>query len=154
LGKIEISIVVSATQKSKIHTMTDIALSSPTSLPPRLDGFLKALMAISDFNHPMGGLTIEFPAPGQETSTETLERGDRQSVATFLERALPYGASRYPVAGRQSPAEALIEIIESEFDTPKLEFWYKNVRGANATLLVGINNMAQEHWLELFWAMY
>jgi hypothetical protein len=68
--------------------------------------------------------------------------------------AIPYGASLYPVAGRQSPAEALIEIIESEFDTPKLEFWYKNGRGANATLLIGINNMAQEHWLELFWAMY
>jgi hypothetical protein len=145
----EISIVVSATQKSKIHTMTDIALSSPTSLPPRLDGFLKALAAISDTNNPFGGLTIEFPSPGR--SADTFERGDPQRVGTFLEQALPY-SSPYPDARRQCPGEALIEMIKSEFDTPELEIWY-NDGWASATLLIGINPGEQEQWLELFWSV-
>jgi hypothetical protein len=130
--------------------MVNLVSYRPTSLPPRLDGFLKALVAISEFNHPMGGLTIEFPSPGR--SADTFERGDLQRIETFLKRALPYGASPYPAARRQSPAEALIEMINDEFDTHELEIWY-NDKGTTATLLIGINPGEQEQWLELFWGI-
>jgi hypothetical protein len=86
---------------------TDIVPYVPTTLPARLDGFLKALVAISDGKYTQGGLTIDFPTSFDRDNLEMIwcsgdsrrsggffELVDVQGVATFLGLALGYDADQ------------------------------------------------------------
>jgi hypothetical protein len=141
--------------------MTDIV---PTILPPRLDGFLKALAAISDGKYTQGGLTIDFPTAFDRDDLEMIwysgdsrrsggffELVEVQGVATFLGLALGYAADHCETL-RQILAAELLEIVKSEFSATQLEIWF-NDGGGNATLSIGINPGEQEQWLELFWSV-
>jgi hypothetical protein len=141
--------------------MTDIV---PTILPPRLDGFLKALAAISDGTYTEGGLTIDFPTSFDRDDLEMIwysgdnrrsggffELVEVQGVAAFLGLALGYDTDHCETL-RQILAAELLEIVKSEFSATQLEIWF-NDGGGNATLSIGINPGEQEQWLELFWSV-
>jgi hypothetical protein len=143
---------------------TDIVPYVPTTLPARLDGFLKALAAISDGQYTQGGLTIDFPTSFDRDNLEMIwysgdnrrsggffELVEVQGVAAFLGLALGYSADDCQTL-RQILAAELLEIVKSEFSAPALEIWY-NDGGGNATLSIGINPGEQEQWLELFWSV-
>jgi hypothetical protein len=143
---------------------TDIVPYVPTTLPARLDGFLKTLAAISDGKYTQGGLTIDFPTSFDRDNLEMIwysgdsrrsggffELVDVQGVATFLGLALGYSAD-YCDTLRQILAAELLEIVKSEFSATALEIWF-NDGGGNATLSIGINPGEQEQWLELFWSV-
>jgi hypothetical protein len=136
----------------------------PTTLPARLDGFLKALAAISDGTYTEGGLTIDFPTSFDRDDLEMIwysgdsrrsggffELVEVQGVATFLGLALGYAADHCETL-RQILAAELLEIVKSEFSATQLEIWF-NDGGGNATLSIGINPGEQEQWLELFWSV-
>jgi hypothetical protein len=65
---------------------TDIVPYVPTTLPARLDGFLKTLAAISDGKYTQGGLTIDFPTSFDRDNLEMIwYSGDsRRSGGFFL----------------------------------------------------------------------
>jgi hypothetical protein len=144
--------------------MTDIVPYVPTTLPPRLDGFLEAFAVISYAKYAQGGLRIEFPASFDRDNLEMIwysgdsrrsggffELVEVQGVATFLGLALGYAADHCETL-RQILAAELLEIVKSEFSAPALEIWY-NDGGGNAMLSIGINPGEQEQWLELFWSV-
>jgi hypothetical protein len=135
------------------------------ALPPRFQGFLDALAAISHGQYEQGGLVTTYPASFDRDNLEVIwHSGSRtqrsggffvkteiDGISEFFDQAL-CDPSHPWAESRKELAERFVALIEEELSPTALEFWY-NDGGHNATLSVCLSPGLNEKWLELFWSV-
>jgi len=135
------------------------------TLPDRLQGFLDALIAISNGSYHEGGLVVTFPAVFDRNNLEVIygtgTRHQRsggcfvtvgiEGVARFFDQALgdpghSSSESRMELAGK------FLLLIKQELAAAELEIW-SYTGDIDGNLFVCISPGAKERWLALSWSV-